>query len=396
MSKKIESLKQQYPELGVSWIDFLARIDKTKTKKYLPLICKIATELVGDEVASKNDIKHVFETRGLPWELFNDLPLSTLRIGACILTNFPVNVFPDLISFQEYMERGLIENKDVQTYKSHEDIKQAVSIAHLKATAKELEKQIIKVHEDEIWLFIKPLTFEASARYGSGTKWCTTNKSNFIRYWQKGQLVYILNKKNGVKQAMFHSLNKKESELSFWNATDKRIDFLELEIDDYLVPIIKQILKDNKTNEQLCNEKEADKVWDECNPNVKVKAALREILAQTAREMEQNGLLQRPPLLGVTQTEEGLDQITWTPGEYTPVTTNTDGTEVINGTEVITDPIVTVHINHIPGIDIPVVSAGDLSPHLNNDNIGRLQNVFTEVNRITGLNLGYNNEERAE
>jgi hypothetical protein len=105
--------------------------------------------------------------------------------------------------------------------------------------------------------------------------------------------------------------------------------------------------------------------------------------------MEQNGLLQRPPLLGVTQTEEGLDQITWTPGEYTPVITNT-------GTEVITDPIVAVHINHIPGIDIPVVSAGDLSPHLNNDNTGRLQNVFTEVNRITGLNLGYNNEERAE
>jgi hypothetical protein len=390
MSKKIESLKQQYPELGVSWIDFLARIDKTKTKKYLPLICKIATELVGDEVANKNDIKHVFETRGLQWEWFNDLPLGTLRIGACILTNFPVNIFPDLISFQEYMERGLIENKDVQAYKSHEDIKQAVSVAHLKATAKELEKQIIKVHEDETWLLIKPLTFEASARYGSGTKWCTTNKSNFIRYWQKGQLVYILNKKNGVKQAMFHSLNKKESELSFWNATDKRIDFLELEIDDHLVPIIKQILKDNKTNEQLCNEKEADKVWDECNPNVKVKAALREILAQTAREMEQNGLLQRPPLLGVTQTEEGLDQITWTPGEYTPVITNTDGTEVI------TDPIVAVHVNHIPGVDIPIFSAGDLSSHLNNDNIGRLQNVFTEVNRITGLNLGYNNEERAE
>ena len=389
MSKKIESLKQQYPELGVSWIDFLARIDKTKTKKYLPLICKIATELVGDEVASKNDIKHVFETRGLPWELFNDLPLSTLRIGACILTNFPANVFPDLISFQEYMERGLIENKDVQTYKSHEDIKQAVSVAHLKATAKELEKQIIKVHEDETWLLIKPLTFEASARYGSGTKWCTTNKNNFIRYWQKGQLVYILNKKNGVKQAMFHSLNKKEPELSFWNVTDRRIDFLELEIDDYLIPIIKQILKDNKTNEHLCNEKEADKVWDECNPNVKAKAALREILAQTAREMEQNGLLQRPPLPEPI-ADPILDQITWTPGEYTPVTTNTDGTEVI------TDPIVAVHVNHIPGIDIPVVSAGDLSSHLNNDNTGRLQNIFTEVNRITGLNLGYNNEERAE
>jgi len=38
---KIDSLKQQYPELGMSVIDILARADNSKTNKYLPLLCKL-------------------------------------------------------------------------------------------------------------------------------------------------------------------------------------------------------------------------------------------------------------------------------------------------------------------------------------------------------------------
>jgi hypothetical protein len=353
MSKKIESLKQQYPELGLSWIDILVRMDKTKTKKYLPLICKLISKKFDSH--HFENISHVLESRMIDIK-DSGLSRSQLTVMALSLIHYDDEMFKNIASFQEYMERGLIENKDIQTYNTEEELNVAVSTAIIKMSSKELEKQIVKVHEDEKWLILKPLTFSASAKYGAGTKWCTTStnsKQHFVRYWKKGQLIYIINKQNGIKYGMFHSLDPHDRELSFWNAADNRVDFLELEIDDYLLPIIKQMTKFTKTNKELCDKKTIDAVYDECDPRSKTQMLMDEMVAETARDMMVPPPIQQP--LPEPIADSVLDRITFTPGEYTP--------EWV--------PLITVQ--------------------------QRLQeDIHTRLGEITGLNLGFNREERAE
>ena len=74
----------------------------------------------------------------------------------------------------EYMNNNQIENKDVTSYSSVEDLRSAITLASLKKISKELESQVIKEFEDDTWVCVRPLTFSSSAKYGSGTKWCTT------------------------------------------------------------------------------------------------------------------------------------------------------------------------------------------------------------------------------
>jgi len=140
------------------------------------------------------------------------------------------------------------------------------------------------VYEDDVWLIVRPLTFESSAKYGAGTKWCTTSmndKQYFTRYWSKGTLAYIINKQTGLKYAMFHALRNWDTELSFWDAVDNRIDFLSMDIDDKLTPVIKQLIKSDKANEDLCDEKLTDSVWQECDYREWSQRQLQKIIKET-------------------------------------------------------------------------------------------------------------------
>ena len=221
----------------------------------------------------------------------------------------PANHFDEFKHFQEYMERGLIENKDVLTYSTIEEVQQATSLAIMKASTKDLEKQVHKVYEDETWLIVRPLTFEASTKYGAGTKWCTTSindKQYFTRYWSRGTLAYIINKQTGLKYAMFHALRDWDKELSFWDAVDNRIDFLTMDIDEKLTPIVKQLIKEDKANEDLCDEKLADSVWQECDYKEWSQRQLRKLMKETKIAMED-------PVAGEYHGLVGREELTLTP-----------------------------------------------------------------------------------
>jgi hypothetical protein len=170
----------------------------------------------------------------------------------------------DLKTFQkfcEYNERGLIKQNDVSTYHSFEEINNSVSIADIVAQGKDLEKQVKVVYEDEEWLFVRPLTFNSSRKYGSNTKWCTTTESNpeyFTKYASRGVLIYCLNKKTGYKVASFNSLDKNEPEFSWWNQKDARIDSLQSELPDELLKVIRVESMENKpkTNRFLLSDED--------------------------------------------------------------------------------------------------------------------------------------------
>jgi len=151
--------------------------------------------------------------------------------------------------FCEYNERNLIEQNDLTTYKSFEQMIAAMGVAEMKAEEKELETQVIKIHEDSEWLMVRPLTFKSSCKYGANTKWCTTTEHNqeyYNKYSKKGVLIYCINKKNGYKVAAFYSLDKNEPEFSYWNQKDTRIDSTDSNLPLELIGFIRDYVKDPK------------------------------------------------------------------------------------------------------------------------------------------------------
>jgi hypothetical protein len=139
-----------------------------------------------------------------------------------------------------------------------------VSVADVIAQTKDLEKQIKIVLDNDEWLLIRPLTFQSSKKYGSNTKWCTTQENNpdyFMKYANKGVLIYCINKKSGYKVASFNSLDKNDPEFSFWNQKDTRVDSLDTELTDELRTIIftESKGKGAKTNRFLLSDDERRK-----------------------------------------------------------------------------------------------------------------------------------------
>ena len=53
---------------------------------------------------------------------------------------------------------------------------------------------------------INPLSHESSCYYGSGTRWCTTNKDSdnyYKRYTEAGTLIYYINKNKTFSKLIF-------------------------------------------------------------------------------------------------------------------------------------------------------------------------------------------------
>ena len=267
---RLTEIKKQYPELNITIIDLFNKIDGTKSYKYLPLLCKIFGQRFSPKIYSKDerlivesDLKSVLMTYGISTDGISFNETYAIRD---ILELFNISDIQTFIQFKELMEKGVIENKDITSYKDIEELGGAITLSMIKENEKELEGQAIKVFEDEKWLAVRPLTFQASSKYGSGTKWCTTykrEKNYFEKYWRTGNLVYFINKKTGYKFGGFKELDK-GGELSFWNSADSRVDYVELETDDYLLPIVRKIFKSEDTNKNLCSNEIQEQVHTEC------------------------------------------------------------------------------------------------------------------------------------
>ena len=267
---RLDQLKKQYPELNVTIFDVFKRMDPSGTYKYIPLFCKI----LGKRFQMKNQYPHkdipkaMMEIRTFLSKLGVDtvgLTDSQMYFIRLIVDFYPNNHFETIREFISMMERNVIENKDVTSYSSIDDIRKSVSLAFIKELNRELENQVIKEYEDDKWVVVRPLTFSSSSKYGAATRWCTTyqsEKTYFERYWRQGILVYFINKETGYKFAGYKSLS--ENDMSFWNAEDSRVDYLDIEVDDYLFPIVRKIFKSKETNKNLCSAELQEKVHKEC------------------------------------------------------------------------------------------------------------------------------------
>jgi hypothetical protein len=255
---KIEVLKQHNPQLGLSFIEVVKQL--YPKNKYIELIINLTKHHYKsnkDADKERRDlIDYMYKRHAIPLEELESINNCDLRYINQMLDFIPYRIRETLPKFIEYNERGLIENKDLTSYNSTDDMLRQISIAELKSINKELAKQIHKVYEDEEWLVLRPLSREASLKYGAGTKWCTASTEDdwpYYRYTRRGILVYTINKKTGQKIATFKDI-REDHELSFWNEIDTRIDSYEAELPKFIMEIIFNELKSTLTNEDMSPE----------------------------------------------------------------------------------------------------------------------------------------------
>ena len=266
---RIETLKKQFPHLTISLFDILIEIDGTKTHKYSQLLCKLFNQYLESESNqyksdSISEITDVLNHLSVPL----DKDFNTNYVKRRLVDHIRHSDIELFQTFKSYMERGLIKETDITKYSNFTQISSAVSLAELKEFEKSSELKVHKEFEDEKWLLVRPLSFESSAKYGAGTKWCTTfkrEKEYFFKYCQNGILLYIINKDSGEKFAMFYDYTTGKPETSFWDVEDRRNDITDLDIDVYLYEEIKKVKKTKKRNIDYLDSLEVFQLATECS-----------------------------------------------------------------------------------------------------------------------------------
>lgn len=312
---KIETLKQQNKLLSLSLIDSLAIVlPKSKyvemainmTKNHERYLCN------SNEEHRESIIEFFIKEYDTPKEVLDKLSSKEIAQIFNMLENVPYDVRNALKSFIPLNERGLIDNKDITSYKDVQDVLKQVALAEFKAINKELEKQIHKVYEDDNWLVLRPLSRESSMKYGAGTKWCTAAESDDYQYWNytgRGILIYTINKKTGQKVATFKNLSPDhDKELSFWNEVDTRIDSYEANLPQDIINHIFEELKSDKTNRVMSPEKDTRFEKEKLSHNDGVLTA-RDIEAPLAEVTEVYRALENEIVNHlVTQEQSGIRQ----------------------------------------------------------------------------------------
>ena len=105
-----------------------------------------------------------------------------------------------LKEFYELSKKGLIKNKDINSYKTYrafadelEAAKNRVSKSELKRQMKDKDIELIYDEDPGVKIYV-PKTKEASCFLGVNTKWCTSSKTSknfFDQYTREGFLFYI-------------------------------------------------------------------------------------------------------------------------------------------------------------------------------------------------------------
>jgi len=240
---RIKDLKPQNPTYKIDVIDVLSSMDPTKSNKYLPFMIKCTADWV-------------------EW-INNELKNETFK-----------EMFEVIKDFEDLSQRNLLENKDIYSYESNQDIIEAVKTAKEKITRSEVKKKETEVlFEDNRWLVVYPLSTRSSNLYGKGTKWCVSSEDNnygkyYKQYTENGSLVFVIDKTikeseyrtNDFAKVAFHNDRKKNDGITLWDIKDKQMgvgnamkvyNMLGSEIMD----IINERLEKGPTNKEVADKK---------------------------------------------------------------------------------------------------------------------------------------------
>lgn len=237
---KIDKLKEQHPNLNVSIIDLLAKIDPSNTNKYLQFLIN---RLKGEYDYNEGD-----------------------DIGLYLITEI---LGPDKVEllneFDKHCNANRVKKNDISQYKSWDEMLDSVNDAEEILKQKELEKQVIKLLDNDEYCVVIPLSHEASKIYGSNTKWCTTQESHWLNYIDKYKLIYIIDRINNDKYAVSIKQGY-SSKIQGWLADDKEVSPLTLPISFDVINIIISEIKKDETIMELDEYKKINKPKSELKP----------------------------------------------------------------------------------------------------------------------------------
>lgn len=202
MAKLKELQNEKYV---INFVDICGELDPSKTNKYVPYML------------------------GLLEEYINEVRLDYKNTHLKEITNL-VNDFHDLA------ERNQIENKDIYSYPSFEELEKIIKEGKSKITESQIKKSETKIlYEDDNYIVVRPLSIRSSRLYGSTTTWCTASDrddyiSHFNKYAGEGILVYFINKKlnpkenNHAKLAFHNETDFKDTNvITIWNVKDEQL-----------------------------------------------------------------------------------------------------------------------------------------------------------------------------
>ena len=260
---RIEELKKQNPKFNINVVDVLQ--DLFEKSKYTELL----VNLIKSNISTKKEISQhkrdliyeLHDSYGYTLEELSSLSYMEIFNISCVITNLlGYTNYKTVQKFISFNEKKMISNTDLTSYKSFEELELQVSLASLREIDKDMEKQVLKLYETDEWVVVRPLSYQASLKYGASTKWCTASDSNpdyYFRYTRRGILIYCINKQTGDKTAAFKNLdNSYDRETSFWDITDMRIDSLETNLTTEVLNVIKNEFVTTKTNWDLLSTQE--------------------------------------------------------------------------------------------------------------------------------------------
>ena len=225
---RLDRLKEQHSDLNISLIDIISFLDPTDSYKYMEFLIK----------NFKNDSDYYSSNKD---EFMGYMGVFLFGSGEIETLN----------EFERHSKANRIKNKDISQYENFLELNTAVELAKEIENRKKLEKEILKIYEDDTWFILTPLSLEASKVYGANTKWCVTQEKYWYQYLTSHRLIYVLNKKTDTKIAF--SRNFSIEKFQAWDQLDKEVDPMIINFipDELFLKIRKELQEDKRTGDLI-------------------------------------------------------------------------------------------------------------------------------------------------
>ena len=233
--KRIEFLQKKYPNLAPELLEYVVRTVDPTHGEYSDWLMKGYTKLTPSQQSRfYEDSYKLTEALTSYHKYKNKLKTSDAVVTTHQGVSLSVNTLNDINRIQGYSALYDVYEQVLKPFE-HEQISQDANL--------ELSQKIERIFSSNEWLIIVPLTYEASCKYGAGTRWCTASSKtsrHYDQYSEDGPL-YILIHKETQEKWQFHFQSD-----SFMDSRDDQISLREF-VKDYpeLVNILTTLSEKN-------------------------------------------------------------------------------------------------------------------------------------------------------
>jgi hypothetical protein len=258
----------------------------------------------------------------------SDLADTNFKYADFVLKNTHPNSSPeeveDVIELVKEFDRfqQSLDVKDINKY-DLDGLKLAIE-SHKETSKSQLKKVDTsgakKLFEDKNILIVKPLTYEASCKYGAGTRWCTTmagQPSYFESHTKEDQGLYYIILKNFNKDNKFYkiAIHMTPNVETWYDSTDERMSDREKEVFSLGAPkVIETIREDFKESQKERGKLFFKKLFDFQNYKFEnISAAFKGTKNKIGLEFQKPDLVPDMPRhatmeLNISVDEENIDQ----------------------------------------------------------------------------------------